>query len=273
MQDDLVTPEEALHVLGTCLTEDEKEELVSIRHQISDEIDWKDLVGSVMSEFLCLMDGVILEGNSSEVIPFELLRETEQDYLYGDHENVDTRKKFVMLLLIKKLLGALKQDVNKSLDSILENILDYEVESELNSIANGEEVDDGDGVVELSAIVSLGEDGSVACSHVHKTVRKLPADGKKRKLDVLQTECRSCGEPLGKPRVCGSPFKSASKNPKVCKHDEAEWKEGEEGQTAICFDCGGVAPDPGKYKWATVGLEPYGDDPETDELEVIIPHA
>jgi len=46
MQDDLVTPEEALHVLGTCLTEDEKEELVSIRHQISDEIDWKDLVGS-----------------------------------------------------------------------------------------------------------------------------------------------------------------------------------------------------------------------------------
>ncbi len=88
MQDDLVTPEEALHVLGTCLTEDEKEELVSIRHQISDEIDWKDLVGSVMSEFLCLMDGVILEGNSSEVIPFELLRETEQDYLYGDSSDV-----------------------------------------------------------------------------------------------------------------------------------------------------------------------------------------
>ena len=54
---------------------------------------------------------------------------------------------------------------------------------------------------------------------------------------------------------------------------DTEWKEGEEGQTAICFECEEVAPDPGKYKWGAVGLEPYGDDPETDTLEVIIPHA
>jgi hypothetical protein len=258
MQDDMVTPGEAQHVLGTCLTEDEKEELVSIRHQLSAEIDWKDLVSSMKAEFLCLIDGVILEGNSSEVIPFELLRETEQDYLYGDHENVDTRKRFVMLLLIKKLLGALKQDVKKDLDTIVDDVLDLEEEIELQSIVEGTQLDDE--VVDVTAIVEPQEDGTVACFHTHKTVRKVPADGKKRKMDVLQTQCRRCGEDIGKPRVCGSPFKDASKDPKVCKHDEAEWKEGEEGHTAICYDCGEDAPNPAKY-------------PSQDELEVIIPHA
>ena len=272
MLDDVVTPEEALHVLGTCLTEDERVELVSIRHQLSDEIDWKDLVASMKAEFLWLMDGVIIEGNCSEVIPFELLRETEQDYLYGDHENVDTRKKFVMLLLIKKLLGALKQSVRKDLDEILEDILDFEVEDELKSIAEGRELGAED-ELDVVAVVAPQPDGTIECFHTHKTVRKIPADGKGRKLDVLQTQCRRCGEDLGKPRVCGSPFKDAPKDPKKCQHEEAEWKEGEEGQTAICFGCGGVAPNPAKYKWATVGLEPFGDDPETDELEVIIPHA
>ena len=272
MRDDAVTPEEALHVLGTCLTEDERGELVSIRHQISEEIDWKDLVASMKAELLCLIDGVILEGNASEVIPFELLRETEQDFLYGDHENVDTRKRFVMLLLIRKLLAALKQDVKKDLDGIVEDALDFEVETELKAIVEGEHLAP-DEEVELNAIVTPQGDGTTKCFHTHKTVRKIPADGKGRRLDVLQTQCRSCGEDIGKPRVCGSPFKGSSKDPKACQHDEAEWKEGEEGQTAICYDCGEVAPNPTKYKWAEVGLEPFGDDPAQDELEVIIPHA
>ena len=271
MRDNLVTPEEAMHVLGTCLTEDERSELVAIRHQLSDEINWKDLVSSMKAEFLCLMDGVIIDGNCSQVIPFELLRETEKDYLYGDHENVDTRKKFVMLLLIKKLLGALKQNVKKDLDEILEDVLEFEVETKLQSIASGEEVEDEE--ITLNAVVMPLEDGNVKCFHTHKTIRKLPADGKGRKLDVLQTRCSRCGEDIGKPRVCGSPFKGTSKDPKKCQHEEAEWKEGEEGETAICFDCGEPAPNPGKYKWAAVGLEPYGDDPADDELEVIIPHA
>ncbi len=272
MQDDTVTPLEALHVLGTCLTEDERGELVSIRHQLSEEIDWKDLVSSMKAEFLYLMDGVIIDGNCSKVIPFELLRETEKDCLYGDHENVDTRKRFVMLLLIKKLLGALKQSVRKDLDEILEDILDFEVEDELKSIAEGRELGAGD-ELEVVAVVTPQANGTVKCFHTHKTVRKIPADGRKRKLDVLQTQCRQCGEDVGKPRVCGSPFKGVSKDPKACKHDEAEWKEGEEGKIAICFDCGEPSPNPGKYKWADVGLEPFGDDPETDTLEVIIPHA
>ncbi len=270
MTDDLVTPEEALHVLGTCLTEDEKEELVSIRHQISGAVDWGDLVASMKSELLCLIDGVILEGNCARSIPFDALRDTEQDYLYGDHENVDTRKRFVMLLLIKKLLGALKQNVKKDLDAIVDDLLDYEVETELKSIVDGVPFEDDE--IELAAIITPTEDGTT-CFHTHKTVRKLPANGKGRKLDVLQTQCRRCGEDIGKPRVCGSPFKATSKDPKICKHEEAEWKEGKEGKVAICFECGEEAPDPGKYKWSMVGLEPYGDDPSEDELEVIIPHA
>ncbi len=272
MQDDMVSPAEALHVLGTCLTEDEREELVSIRHQLSEEIDWKDLVSSMKAEFLCLIDGVIIDGNCSKVIPFELLRDTEQDYLYGDHENVDTRKRFVMLLLIKKLLGALKQSVKKDLDGILEDILDFEVEDELKSIAEGREVE-AQGELDVNAVVTPQADGTIKCFHTHKTVRKIPADGKDRKLDVLQTQCRQCGDDIGKPRVCGNPFRGVSKDPKVCKHEEAEWKEGEEGQTAICYDCGEAAPNPGKYRWSAVGLEPLGDDPAQDIMEVIIPHA
>lgn len=270
MPDDVVTPNEAAHVLGTCLTEDEKEELVSIRHQLSEDIDWKELVSSMKAELLCSMDGVILDGTCSQVIPFEVLRDTEQDYLYGDHENVDTRKRFVMLLLIRKLLGALKQSVKKDLDGIIDDLLDYEVETKLKSIADG--TSSGEDEVELTAIVTPLPNGAI-CFHTQKTVRKIPADGKTRKFDMLQTRCRSCGENIGKPRVCGSPFKAPCKNPGVCKHTEAEWKEGEEGHTAICFECGGVAPDPGKYKWADVGLEPLGDDPTQDMMEVIIPHA
>lgn len=267
MRDDTITKSDALHVLGTCLTEDEREELVSIRHQISEHVDWKDLVASMKAELLCLMDGLILEGTSCRRNPFEQLRDTEQDYLYGDHENVDTRKRFVMLLLIKKLLGALKQDVKKNLDDIVDGVLDYEEESELKAIVEGEPEEE----VQLTAVVTFDEDGEV-CLHTHKLVRKIPADGKGRKLDVLQTQCRRCGENIGKPRICGGPFKG-TKDATSCRHEEAEWKDGEEGQTAICFECGEVAPNPGKYKWSAVGLEPYGDDPDTDELEVIIPRA
>ncbi len=270
MPDDTVTPEEALHVLGTCLTEDERTELVSIRHQLSEDIDWKDLVASMKGELLCVMDGVIIEGNCSKVRPFDVLRNTEQNYLYGDHENVDTRKRFVMLLLIKKLLGALKQGVKKDLDAIVGDLLDYEVETKLKSIADGTLFEE-DGI-ELTAVVTPQADGTT-CFHVHKTVRKIAADGKGRKFDVLQTRCRSCGEDIGKPRVCGSPSRVTFKDPNICRHEEAEWKEGEEGQTAICFDCGDVTPNPGKYKWVEVGLEPLGDDPAQDVMEVIIPHA
>ena len=260
---------EALHVLGTCLTEDEKDELVSIRHQLSSAIDWKDLVSSMKAELLCLIDGVILSGNCSSKIPYDQLRETEQDFLYGDHENVDTRKRFVMLLLIKKLLGGLKQEVKKSLDELIEEVLDYETEESLKNIVDSGGEDD---IVELSAIITPQEDGT-PCAHQSKTIRKLPADGKTRKMDVLQTRCRDCGEDVGKPRVCGGPFRSLPKDPKDCRHPEAEWKEGEEGQTAICYDCQGVCDNPGKYKWESVGLEPFGDDPAEDELEVIIPHV
>ncbi len=272
MQDDPVTPEEALHVLGTCLTGDERGELVSIRHQISDEIEWKDLVASMKAELLCLMDGVILEGNCSKVIPFEMLRETEKDFLYGTHENVDTRKRFVMLLLISKLLNALKQDVKKSLNDIVEDVLDYEVESELKAIASGEEVEEG--TLNLTAVITPQEDGaSGECLHIHKTVRKIPANGRGRKQDVLQTLCRRCDAKLGKPRVCGSPFRNNLKDPGKCECTEAEWKEGEEGRTAICYECGQVSTNPTKYRWSEVGLEPYGDDPELDCMEVVIPHV
>ena len=161
-----------------------------------------------------------------------------------------------MLLLIKKLLGALKQSVRKDLDGILEDILDFEVEDELKSIAEGRELGAED-EMDVVAVVTPQSDGTIKCFHTHKTVRKIPADGKGRKLDVLQTQCRRCGEDIGKPRVCGSPFKGTLKDPKKCRHEEAEWKEGEEGQTAICFECEEVAPDPGKYKWGAVGLEQH----------------
>jgi hypothetical protein len=263
------TSYEALYVLGTCLTEDEKEELVAIRHQLSEKIDWGNLVSSMKAELMCLIDGVISDGTCSREIPFDHLRETEQDFLNGEHDNGDTRKRFVMLLLIKKLLGALKQDVGKTLDRIVEDTLDYEDEVALKRVVDQGAEDE----VEVSAVIAPQEDGTI-CFHLHKTVRKIPADGKTRKVDVLQTQCRKCGEDIGKPRICRSHRFSDSAttpvSPKTCQHSEAEWEEGSEGQKAICFDCGEEAPDPGKYKWADVGLEPYGDVPDEDELEVII---
>jgi hypothetical protein len=270
MQSETIAPEEASHVLGTCLTEDEREELVAIRHQLSESIDWGDLVNTIKAEMLGVLDGVILDGVCSRTNPFEKLEDTEQDFLYGDHENVDIRKRFVMLLLFRKLLGGLKQNVRKNLDALVQEALDYETESQLKAIVAGEDPDEDE--VELSAIIVPDEEGEV-CAHLRKTVRKIPADGKKQKYDILQTQCRACGENVGQPRVCGSYDVTVSKDPADCQHTEAEWKEGEEGKTAICYDCGGVAPNPGKYQWSSVGLEPLGDNPDDDEMETIIDHA
>ncbi len=265
VQEDRVAPEEALHVLGTCLTEDDKDELVSIRHQLSEGIDWKDLVGSTRAELLVLIDGVINDGHCATGIPFEDLQETEQDFLSGDHENGDIRKRFVMLLLIRKLLSALKQDVKRDLDSIVKDAIEYELEVELKAIADGEEP-------ELTAVVTMKPaDGN--CKHVVQTVRKILADGKKQKLDMLQSLCRDCGEPVGKPRVCGNSLNKGTKDSKNCRHEDAEWEEGSEGKVAICFDCGQPVPNPDKFKWRAVGLEVYGDNPELDELEIIIPRT
>jgi hypothetical protein len=45
------------------------------------------------------------------------------------------------------------------------------------------------------------------------------------------------------------------------------WKEGEEGKVALCSDCKEVHPSPQTMLWEKVGLEPFGDDPEKDEIQ------
>jgi hypothetical protein len=267
-----ITPEDALEVLGTRLTEDEKEELVSIRHQLSERINWGELISTVQAELVSYLDGTILNGITSSGMgpaPFDALHTTEQDFLYGDHSNGELRKRFILLLLAKKLLGGLKQVVGGELTEILRDMLDYEEEDWYRTILNADSGNRSYGDV-VRAVIRPDADGQI-CDHTHKIIRRVRGVGRKRKFDAFQAECARCGVPIGKPRVIAGKKLVRVADSATCAHREAAWKEGEEGQVAICGDCNEIAPDPGKYRWASAGLEPYGDDPEQDTVEVIIP--
>jgi len=129
--------EEAYRALKNSLTESDLERLHAIRHEVKSHINWGRVVSFCFSELLVSMEKVIFEGGkklTSQGHPaFEQLFPSEQEFV---QEN-DLRRHYLVLQLVKKLLGALKTKTNQAVKDI--PFLDFDKEEDLKELILGNE--------------------------------------------------------------------------------------------------------------------------------------
>lgn len=105
------------------------------------------------------------------------------------------------------------------------------------------------------------------CQHVStKTSRVLITGRSGRGKDrEIVTKCTECRKILSRKIDYQPPLSRKDDSP--CQHEsKVHWKLGEEGKVAACGLCGEDIKDPQDYTWEAAGLEPYGDNPDADEV-------
>lgn len=268
------TPEE---ILASGFTEVDLENLQNIKHELGICIKWGALTERM---YQAIMDGmdtlVFLETEKDEPCivkrnPYEALFDRDKKLINGPEDASQMSRKYVLLQVTKKLLGALKTRINKELEEF--TFIDDEIEGELAEIIqygpDEEEMDlvptDSKDTPEIVAKIDASK-----CLHRRTTVKQIPSTMTASRMDELHTFCKDCKGFLSlrklNSRSPAFPSRNWSK-PAPCQHPNGSWKEGEEGKTAICSKCDAIIPNPEKFQWEKAGLEPFGDDPEQDEIQ------
>lgn len=262
---------EAYDILESTLTEGDREELKEIYRKVSSQIYWKQVLDNAfpilvdMAEEITETLVMAKEGGPWGKVPNEdvnLFVEEDPKYM--------ARRQALILLLAKKLLGGLKTRTNQKARDIrilspieeldLQDVIDQDGETE-------EQTSSVDDSVEVAASLERKEvDISLEgkCLHDGRHVRTTVQRRRKNKDNYLELYCRDCRK-----IVKSTLYRTSGEAPKkVCSHPNSEWVGGKEGQEAICSEptCQALIEDPEIYKWASVGLEPFGDDPSQDEV-------
>lgn len=272
-----MTPEE---ILDMVLTEDDKEALHGIKHELGLCIKWGALTEQFFQSMLDGMDTLVFietEKDEPGVVkrnPYESLFDQDKARINSSSDKARLCRKYALLHLLKKLLGALKTRVNQELNAI--EIIDDETEMELKALlAEGPDEEEMDLVGrkkprkderEIIAQVDVGDDRG--CHHNRLTIRQVRADQSKSGLDEMHSYCKECRQVI-RVEVLGTKTPKQDSwfsRPRQCLHREVHWREGQEGQVAECAYCEQEVPNPEKYQWSKVGLEPFGDNPEDDEI-------
>jgi hypothetical protein len=274
------TPEK---ILDEVFSEDELENLQSIKQELGLCVNWGTLIDNMYQMLMGGMDTLVFletENDSPQVVnrsPYEALFERDKVLINGSDEKSQIARKYVLLMIMKKLLGALKTRVNKEFEKI-ETIDDF-TEGELQEmIRYGYDDPDEEEMDLVSALQDESDQGEIIaavdhrdnCVHRRQTVRQIPSTKTGSRMDELHTFCKDCKRPLEiqqlKTRTTGKRIRDWGK-PMPCQHHNGHWKDGEEGKTAICSACDEVVPNPEKFEWSKAGLEPVGDDPEQDVMQ------
>lgn len=285
--------QEAVELLDIALTVEELERLRSIKYEVNNSINWKELVDFTLSCLTEDMHELIHTGIEGFVKrpPLGQLFPVEKDFL-SEGRNPELYEEWLTLMLVKKLLGAMKTKVKKRMKDI--PTLDNEEEMELQNLVDGfgdfgPEDEEEDGVLGLTSrppndeaiIARLHQGKKSPCKHTRTQIRQIKANKRQEKLQVFCRDCREIVEETliklkGKK---GKKAKGKTKPVEACKHNSVRWVRGQEGQTAECavkngnkYGCGTKITDPNQLQnmsWARAGLEPYGDDPLQDEVIVI----
>ena len=279
-------PEE---ILDTVLTEEEKDILDNIKYELGICIRWGSLTTQFFKSMLKGIDTLIFLENEKEepaVVkqnPYQALFDSDKKHLNGPERKASLKRKYVSLLLLKKLLGALKTRVNQELQKI--EIMDDATAEELRALILEDPVKEEIDFVgtrksrskkkrpEIIATVSPNKSKNLQCQHKRTTIRQVRSNQAKSGLDEMHSYCRDCKQvyevkELDKKTHLSSFFNRFKQG---CQHPRVQWKEGEEGKTAICSnsDCATVIDNPQRFNWVDVGLEPFGDDPSEDEITTI----
>lgn len=272
-----ISPEE---ILDAVLTEADKEALHDIKGELSICIKWGAVTSQILQSLLDDLDTLVFletgeeRGGLVKLTPYESLFVPDQARINSSSEKSRLCRKYVLLNLLKKLLGALKTRVNQELNSI--EIIDEETELELKALLAEDPDEEEMDLVgrkkpdreerEIIAQVDVGEDRG--CEHKRLTIRQVRADDSHSGLDEMHSYCKDCRQVI-RMQVLGTKTpkrESWFSRPRQCLHQQVHWKEGLEGQVAECAHCGQEVSDPKKYQWTKVGLEPFGDKPEDDEI-------
>jgi hypothetical protein len=225
--------------------------------------------------------------------PYNALFPADQYTINGPSEKSQLSRRYVLLKLLKKLLGALKTQVNKEIEKIVAlDDADYrtlaelaEKEADLLAPADEEETDMVPPVEDDELeIVAKVDTKSSPCSSDHRrtSCTQVPHTHTKSTCDELHTYCKDCGDLVGirvlKSRGLRNGSRRASwrrraktRVPEKCGHKNAHWGEGETGRIAYCADpkCNERLSDvqTASMLWEAAGLEIYGDKPADDEIQ------
>lgn len=269
-------------ILENSLTEREREHLLGIKHELSSQIRWGRVTEESLQALQEFVDTLVFlekEDRSPHVVksnPYSSLFPQEKEYLNGPSPKAHQARKYVMLLLVKKLLGSIKTALRKDLESI--RFLSDEEEIDLQDLLSEDPDEEEMDLVEetkeensraIVAQISM-EDGR-ECSHLKTTVRQKSASSTDSGLEELHFYCRDCGKVYRKDVLSSKGRLDRQPAARVgpCRHPSGIWKEGEEGKTALCGLCKEPLEEPDNVAWVAAGLEPYGDNPEEDEILVI----
>lgn len=265
-------------ILGSGFTEHDLENLNSIRHELSICVKWGAVAKECMSVLMHMLDTVLfLEEPSKGRVkqnPYDALFPNAKDTINGPNERSKLSREYVHLQLLKKLLGALKTRVNQRLATF--EVFDDDTEKQLLNLVWDEDINDeetdsvgkrGSSGREIRAQVTVKD-----CPHNHTVFKHFAASGNSSGKDELREYCKRCTtwisvKVLNKAQVRKSKRKIGT--PIAKKHRcRAAWKPGEEGKIAVCTDstCRKVIPNPEDFDWTESGLEPFGDNPDSDEV-------
>jgi len=260
--------EEAGEILETTLTEEDRDHLQSIYKDVNREIRWGQVLDNALPVLLELAEELIeTEGMCKGNSPWDKVCGDDQD-LFDNPEDlkVMARRHIMLLSLAKKLLGGLKTRVNQCVADI--RIISPDEEIQLLEIATQPEPieDEVEEVrqkknTEVVAAIEISPQGTCknGSTHGRTTIR-----WKRRNEDMFkETYCKDCRTVIEKIQVV-----TDRQVKKPCSHPGAEWVEGQEGKEAICTEpsCKAPIPNPETYHWVDAGLEPFDDDPTTDEV-------
>lgn len=269
------SPREAEEILNTALTEDDLETLKSIRYDLNAQVNWRELVRESFPAMVLTMETILFEPSQKNTAPVESLFPAAQDWL-EEPEKGEVRRHFLTLLLLKKLLGALKTRVNKELQNIPQLTLEQELDLRDYAQEKNELQEEGDMLhqrfdfpregkphIRASMVRTSSEYDAKSCPpHVRIAVTKIHRNGKRFK----RTYCKDCRRELSLELLT-----KETETALQCQHKAAEWVEGQEGKVAKCSapNCDYIMPNPEKFLWREAGLEPFGDDPGADEVVVL----
>ncbi len=278
MKVDDLSLEEATEILDSSLTEEDIGNLIGVKNDINANIRWGAVTGTAFGPIIKSLETIIFEGGEGLVkrIPIESLFPRDRALLEGG-DKAQIQRHYVLLLLMKKLLGALKTKTKKALADIPR--LSFEEEYAATMLLEDKETEEGKRTagfrcddpetIDFLARMASEEDG--VCQHARTKVRQVEVSGFTRPCNQLQTFCKDCKTIIKSVLVANTKI---PRKKEKCKHRAAAWVEGKEGQVAQCVgpSCDYLITSPEelqRIRWEVAGLEPYGDDPSQDEVIVL----
>ncbi len=271
--------DETREVLESTLNQGDREHLQEIYREVNNQLRWGRILDNAFPILLEMAEELVKPSKmAKEGGPWHTVYEEEQDLFKEEDPKAMARRHSLLLLLAKKLLGGLKTRVNQAAAAI--RVLSPEDELDLYDLIEAgkeeeEEVEKTDEeanpvVRKIEVVAQLEREETVEIDlslagnclqngrHIRTTMRRR----RKNENSYMETYCRDCHRVVK--CVC---YKTEGETAPIrCFHAEAEWVEGKEGREAQCSKCQEPIRDPSVFKWSDVGLEPFGDDPDQDEV-------